>query len=246
MPLKSKLKTIGTLCPYCKAGELQIGEDELSKSDYIIACDNDNCNTIWIAEIKDEILNAGDYGIGGWKYAERLDAVARKTLIRLAQQTGQKDRQQAVHASKALLAESVKIKEKSIEVMEAYQEQLLTLSEHIINEFLPWLSRRIKNIFGEARDKTIERLKTLFKKSDVTELSKEKAVEFWKEEIERSWRKVDMEKIELFFAESLTANEQTKEAFQFTKDLFKDYIKEKKMVSFDDKSAKIIRQQKGE
>jgi hypothetical protein len=54
---------------------------------------------------------------------------------------------------------------------------------------------------------------------------------------------VDLKKIELMFAESLTVNEQTKEAFQFTEDLLKDYIDEKKITIFDNKSAEIIKQQ---
>jgi len=243
MPKKPD-KRIGRPCPYCKEGELIVEQDSISTDDFAIKCNNPECERIWLMDIRDGIIDAGPYGIGGWKYAQRLNDVARKTLVEVTQQKSSKDtKQQIVHASKALLGESTKIKEKSIEVMEAYQEQLLTLAEHIVNEFLPWLSKKMKDIFKEAKDGAIERIEILFKKNNITELSYEKAIEFWKEEVERSWRQVDLKKIELMFAESLTVNEQTKEAFQFTEDLFRDYIDEKKIIIFDDKSAKIIKQQ---
>jgi ssDNA-binding Zn-finger/Zn-ribbon topoisomerase 1 len=243
MPKKQD-KKIGQSCPYCKEGELIIEPDSISVDDFTIKCNNPKCDRKWLTDIRDGIIDTGPYGIGGWKYAQRLNDVARKTLVEVTQQkSGKNTKQQIVHASKALLGESTKIKEKSVEVMEAYQEQLLTLAEHMVNEFLPWLSKKIKDIFKQAKDGTIERVETLFKKTGITELSYEKAIEFWKEEVDRAWRQVDLKKIELMFAESLTVNEQTKEAFQFTEDLLKDYIDEKKIIIFDNKSAEIIKQQ---
>jgi len=184
----------------------------------------------------------GDYvpreptGIGNYKYAARLERKVNKELERVINQGVTAAGLQLVNAAKLILTQTSKTKDDSLALMDAYQEQLLVLADHIVVHFLPSLRTKIKEEFDAEKNLLIERINT-YKEN----LSNDEMIAIIQREIERFSRQISLKKFELYLAESMTENKKVREAFNFSHDLIDTYMDEEK-IEIDTKSQSLIKQ----
>jgi len=186
---------------------------------------------------QDEIAsqyNEGDFvekepsGIGGWRYANRLQEKVFRELEKVVNQGTSGTGQQLVNASKLLIAELTKVKDSSMELMEAYEKQLIILAEFFVEKYLPQLGSRIKkDLKSDIED-------SLSKASDQNDF-----LSTITEGLEKVIRKWNIKRYELLLAELLSEDDETSEAFNFTKDMVHTFLKEKH-VTLADESTLII------
>ena len=173
-------------------------------------------------------------GIGNWKYAERLkQKVFRSLESVLNQGVGTSGHSQFVQAAKALLTETEKTKEDAAEVMMAYENQLIVLSEHLVEIFLPKLGSVLKKDLKRSRDDVIKSI-TEIAKPDKFSLS------MWKAEISRIVRAYDLKRFELILAETMANNPRVSEAFDFSKDLIENY-RQTSEVMIESKHSAVLK-----
>lgn len=170
-------------------------------------------------------------GIGGWRYANRLQQKVFKELESVINQGTSGTGQQLVHASKLLIAELTKVKESSMELMEAYEKQIIIIAEFIVEKFLPNLGRQLKN---EMRDDIEELFAEAREKNNLNT-----AMEFLQVGLDKMVRKWDIKRYELLFAELLADDQETSQAFNFTSDMVDEFLDEK-YVSLADEAALVI------
>ena len=172
-------------------------------------------------------------GIGDWKYAERIRQKVFRSLEKIINQdVGTIGHNQFVQAAKTLLDNAEKTKADAIEIMAAYESQLLILADFLVGNFLLELGGLIKTEFRKAEDEVISKLK------EINELS-EKHIKIWEEQIDKIVRNFELKRYELLLAETMAKNSQVSDAFDFTKDLIDNY-KATESVPIDDKhTAKL-------
>jgi len=170
-------------------------------------------------------------GIGGWRYANRLQEKVFRELEAVINQGTSATGQQLVNASKLLIQELTKVKESSIELMEAYEKQLIILAEFFVEKFLPNLGRKIKSEFKDDIDEIISKA---LKTGNARE-----ALNIIQADLDKLVRKWDIKRYELLLAELLSEDNETSQAFNFTSDMIDTFLKEK-FVTLADESAMII------
>jgi len=175
-------------------------------------------------------------GIGNYKYAARLERKVNKELERVINQGVTAAGLQLVNAAKLILTQTSKTKDDAIALMDAYQEQLLVLADHIVVHFLPALRTKIKEEFDEEKDLLLERINE-YKNN----LSNDAMVAIIEREVDRFARQIELKKFELYLAESMTDNKKVREAFNFSHDLIDTYMDEEKIV-IDSKAQSLIKQ----
>jgi len=159
-------------------------------------------------------------GIGGWQYFDRI----KQKVIRKLEETinmggaAGSGHSQTVAASKTLLEEAAKGKDDAIEVMKAYQDQLIIVAEHLVERFLPALGMKIKQDIRKDQDAAIEDIKKLFSSE-----TNDDAIEEWRKTINRFVRLFELKRFELMLAETMVENKEVATAFDFSHDLIETY-----------------------
>ena len=161
-------------------------------------------------------------GLGGYLYGHRLNLSALNALEDIVRSGGENT--QVVAACKALITETEKMKKSSVEVMQAYEKQLLILAEHIVEHFLPDLAKSIRDYFNELRNTVAQKIKE--EAGDLPEADYE-FMKIWQENLDLFIRRVSLKRFELLFANSLLNNDETREAFGFSKDLLTSFIRDR-------------------
>jgi len=175
-------------------------------------------------------------GIGNYKYAARLERKVNRELENVINQGITAAGLQLVNAAKLILANTEKTKKDAISLMDAYQEQLLILADHIVVHFLPTLRTKIQADFNIEKDLLLEKI-NIYK----DDLSNDEMIAIIKREVERFARQIELKKFELYLAESMTDNKKVREAFNFSHDLIDTYMDEEK-IEIDTKSQSLIKQ----
>ncbi len=175
-------------------------------------------------------------GIGGWRYRERLKRKAYRELEKVMNQGMKVGGSQYVHAVKALLGEATKDTEEAVEVMSAYENQLITMASHIVESFLPNIGRLIKNELNEARDEMQKKVEKSIKETSDPKI----AFRVWRKDFNKFVRQFELKRFELLFAESMAKNKEVNEAFDFSRDLIETFI-EKDDIEFDSKDTAILK-----
>jgi len=190
------------------------------------------------AESLAEFVEYDPPGIGDHKYAER---VKRKVIQKLEgiidQSAATVSHNQFVQAAKALLEIASNMKLDAAEIMMAYESQLLILAEHLVENFLPELGRRIRKEFRAAEKSAIKRISELIK-------PKSTRLKIWSEEIDKIVRTFELKRYELMLAETMASNKAVSEAFDFTKDLLDNY-RTTSEVSLESKSSSRLKKHIG-
>jgi len=174
-------------------------------------------------------------GIGGWRYSHRLQQKVFLELESVINQGTSGTGQQLVMASKLLITELTKVKESSMELMEAYEKQLIILAEFFVEKFLPNLGRKIKAELKDDIDEVISKASNIGNTRD--------ALNTIQIDLDKTIRKWDIKRYELLLAELLSDDNETSQAFNFTSDMVDTFLKEK-FVSLADESAMIITRSK--
>jgi len=176
-------------------------------------------------------------GIGGWQYADRLrQKVFRELEKVLNLGVNIAGHSQLVQAAKALLAEADKSKEGAVDIMMAYQTQLLLFAEHIVELFLPALGISFKKELHEFRDNVIERIT-----SKISAPLNKEFLEIWQEEVSKLVRSFNLKRFELMLAETMIGNKELSDALDFSEDLIETY-RQTDMVDRDSKSVGRLRE----
>ena len=180
---------------------------------------------------EEDLVPEDPQGIGGWRYADRLEKKVLKQLEIVVNQGSSGTGQQLVNAGKTLLAEAAKAKNSAMDLMEAYEKQLIILAEFTVENFLPAMGRRIRKDLRKEKDEILKEIKNapIEKQSDLLENAIEKLV--------RSW---NLKRFELLFAETMADDKEVSDAFNFTKDMITTFIDEK-YVALEDESSLTIR-----
>jgi len=181
--------------------------------------------------LEEDLVPEDPQGIGGWRYADRLEKKVLKQLEIVVNQGSSGTGQQLVNAGKTLLAEAAKGKNSAMDLMEAYEKQLIMLAEFTVENFLPAMGRRIRKDLRKEKDDILRDVKgaPLEKQSDLLESAIEKLV--------RSW---NLKRFELLFAEIMADDKEVSDAFNFTKDMITTFIDEK-YVALEDEASLTIR-----
>jgi len=164
-------------------------------------------------------------GVGGWQYFDRIkQKVIRKLeeAINTGVTTGS-GHSQTVAASRTLLDEAAKGKDDAIEVMKAYQDQLIIVAEHLVERFLPALGMKIKQDLRKDQDAAIEDIKKLFSLDPEESEINNAAIEEWRKTINRFVRLFELKRFELMLAETMVENKEVATAFDFSHDLIQTY-----------------------
>jgi len=169
-------------------------------------------------------------GMGGWRYADRLQEKVFRELEKVVNQGTSGTGQQLVNASRLLIVELTKVKDSSVELMEAYEKQLIILAEFFVEKYLPKLGGRIKKELKQDVELIL---------SKVTEAGKDDAIEVIMEGLNKLVRKWNIKRYELLIAELLAEDNETSAAFNFTTEMVHTFLKEKH-VSLADESALVI------
>lgn len=160
-------------------------------------------------------------GIGGWQYADRLrQKVFRELEKVLNMGVNVAGHSQLVQAAKTLLGEADKSKEDAVDVMMAYQTQLLLFAEHLVELFLPALGTRFKKELHEFRDSIIEKLKASLPTGKQPD---KELLEIWQKEISKLVRSFNLKRFELMLAETMIGNKELADALSFSEDLIETY-----------------------
>ena len=175
-------------------------------------------------------------GIGGWRYRDRLKQKAYRELEKVMNQGMKAGGSQYVNAVKTLLNEATKDTEEAIDVMNAYENQILIMANHIVENFLPGLGRSIKNELNDARDEIQTNVEKTIKDTNDLDV----AIRVWRKEFNRFVRQFELKRFELLFAESMAENKSVNEAFDFSRDLLNTFI-EKDDIEFDSKDTTILK-----
>lgn len=184
----------------------------------------------------------GDYvpeepaGIGNYKYAARLERKVNRELENVINHGITAAGLQLVNAAKLILSNTEKTKKDAIALMDAYQEQLLLLADHIVVHFLPELREIIQKEFDIEKASLLEKM-NVYKDN----LSPIEMIAIIDREVERFARQISLKKFELYFAESMTENKKIREAFNFSHDLIDTYMDEEK-IEIDTESQTLIKQ----
>ena len=175
-------------------------------------------------------------GIGGWRYRERLKQKAYRELEKVMNKGIKIGGSQYVNAVKTLLAEATKDTEEAADVMSAYENQLILMAGHIVENFLPNISRLIKNELHRARDdiqKSVE--KTIKETNDL-----DAGIRVWRKDFNKFVRQYEQKRFELLFAESMAKSKELNEAFDFSRDLIETFI-QKDDIAFDTEDVTILK-----
>ncbi len=183
----------------------------------------------------DEFVSA-EASIGNYKYAAALERKVNKELEKVINQGVTAAGLQLVNAAKLILSNTEKTKKDAIALMDAYQEQLLMLADHIVVHFLPDLRTKIKEEFDVEKDLLVERINV-----HKDNLSGKEMIAVIDREIERFSRQLSLKKFELYFAETMARNKKVQEAFNFSHDLIDTYMDEEK-IEIDSESISLIKQ----
>ena len=172
-------------------------------------------------------------GIGDHMYAERVRQKVIHSLEKVIDQSAASvSHNQYVQAAKALLDIAEKTKLGSAEVMVAYENQLLVLAEHLVENFLPKLGQLIKQELRDIENSVVKKmLETADPEND--------QIKTWKEAIDRAVRVFELKRYELLLAETMTLSERVSEAFGFTKDLIDNYKMTSEIRIEDKDTAKL-------
>lgn len=170
-------------------------------------------------------------GIGGWRYADRLEKKVLQQLEIVVNRGTAGTGQQLVNASKLLMAETAKTKDSAMDLMEAYEKQLIILAEFTVENFLPAMGRRIRKDLRKEKDAILSKIKAAEpeKQSAILEAAIEKIVRRW-----------NLRRFELLFAEIMADDKDVSSAFNFSKDMIETFIDEK-FVTLEDESTLLIR-----
>jgi len=189
-------------------------------------------------EEEEKFVEKEPTGIGGWRYANRLQEKVFRTLEDVINQGLTGSGQQVVNASKALISEVSKMKASSMELMEAYEKQLIILAEFYVEKFLPSLGKQLRAELRTDIDKIMISAEKRKNQDDI--------LKFVKNETETMLRRWGIKRYELLLAELFADDKEVSQAFNFTADMIDTFLKEKH-VSLVDESAIIITksQQKG-
>jgi len=160
-------------------------------------------------------------GIGGYRFGNRLSSKVIRNLEKMIDSGVVGAGNQAVQASRELLKYADNIKKEALDVMQAYEQQLLLLAEHLVEKFLPMIGEKLKadamewkvGVLGDVKDSL---------GTDVGDKGTN-AYDIWEQKIERFSRQFDRKKFEILLAESLLENPKTSDAFDMTVDMIKNY-----------------------
>lgn len=175
-------------------------------------------------------------GIGNYKYAARLERKVHRELEKVINQGVTAAGLQLVNAAKLILQNTEKTKKDSISLMDAYQEQLLVLADHLVVHFLPNLRTKIQKDFSIQKDLLLEKINN-YKNN----LSADEMIAIIDREVERFARQIELKKFELYLAETMTDNKKIREAFNFSHDLIDTYMDEEK-IEIDSEAISLIKQ----
>jgi len=172
-------------------------------------------------------------GIGDHQYAERIKKKVFRALERIISMDASiSSHNQYVSAAKELLAQAEKTKLDAAEIMVAYEDQLLVLAEHLVENFLPKLGQLIKQELRDIENSVVKKmLETADPEND--------QIKIWKDEIDRVVRVFELKRYELLLAETMTLSEQVSEAFDFSKDLIDNYRVTSEIKIEDKNTAKL-------
>jgi hypothetical protein len=137
---------------------------------------------------------------------------------------------------KALLTEATKDTEEAADVMSAYENQLILMAGHIVENFLPNISRLIKNELQRARDDIQKSVEKAIKESNDMAV----AVRVWRKDFNKFVRQYELKRFELLFAESMAKSKEINEAFDFSRDLIETFIQKDDIV-FDSEDVTILK-----
>ena len=196
---------------------------------------------------EDDLTPRYPEGIGGHSYAARLSAQALQALEKIML-AGAGGSNQVVQAAKAMLAENDKTQAASVEIMQAYEKQLIILAEHIVEKFLPRLGKSIEKGFKKDIENIITEIseKLDMSKNAAGELLCEMLFSTMRDGIDKFTRRLSMKKFELLFAKSLSGDDAAKQAFDFAEDLLSSYAEDKaKVYIVEDESAQKILEAQG-
>lgn len=196
---------------------------------------------------EDDLTPRYPEGIGGHGYAARLSAQALQALEKIML-AGAGGSNQVVQAARAMLAENDKTQTASVEIMQAYEKQLVILAEHIVEKFLPRLGKSIEKGFKKDIENIIAEIseKLDMSKNAAGELLCEMLFNTMRDGIDKFTRRLSMKKFELLFAKSLSGDDAAKQAFDFAEDLLSSYAEDKaKVYIIEDESAQKILETQG-
>ena len=184
---------------------------------------------------KSNLVEYDPPGIGDHQYAGRIRQKVIRSLEGVIDQSAASvSHNQYVQAAKALLEIAEKTKADAAEIMMAYESRLLILAEHLVETFLPKLGQRIKKELRAAEKDVGEELSKLLEPDS-------EILKVWKTEVDRMIRKFELKRYELMLAETMAANKQVSEAFDFTKDLIDNY-KTTAEINIEDKDSAKLKQ----
>ncbi len=178
-----------------------------------------------------ELLPEDPQGIGGWRYADRLEKKVLRQLEIVVNKGAAGTGQQLVNASKLLIAETSKTKNSAMNLMEAYEKQLIILAEFSVENFLPAMGRRIRKDLRKEKDAIFKKLK---------KVPPEKQLDLLENMIEKIVRKWSLKRFELLYAKVMAEDKEVSNAFNFTSDMIETFIDEK-YVALEDEATLIIR-----
>lgn len=167
---------------------------------------------------EEELTSRYPEGIAGYLYAERLSVKVLQALEKIVL-AGSSESSQVVQASKALLAETDKTQKTALDVMQAYEKQLIALSGYIVESFLPNLGKSIKEDFRQGQEELLSEIYDKLPDGEATDIVRES--------IEKFVRQIAMKKFELLFAKSLSENENIQQAFGFAEDLLENFVEDR-------------------
>ena len=182
-------------------------------------------------EFKHDYVKEKPSGIGGWRYAHRLSNKVHRALEEIINLGSAGTGQQIVHASKTLLAETNKTKDSAVELMEAYEKQLLILAEHVVERFLPAIGKLLRKELRDHRDEIINKVK---------KAKPEELFSVFLSELERFIRVWSLKKFELLFAESMAENDEVSQAFDFSKEIIETF-KDEKYITLESEETLLIK-----
>ena len=193
---------------------------------------------------KTNLVEYDPSGIGDHQYAGRIRQKVIHSLEGVIDQSAASvTHNQYVSAAKALLEIAEKTKADAAEIMVAYESRLLILAEHLVETFLPKLGQQIKKELRAAEKQVIKKLTEDMGPEDkeLITWANNDQINVWKEEIGRVIRSFELKRYELILAETMAANKQVSEAFDFTKDLIDNY-KTTAEINIEDKNSAKLKQ----
>jgi hypothetical protein len=231
---------LGVLCKYLSARFIA----RMFNAKYQVVLQRVSAHFKSVKETTGSYVPEEPSGIGGWKFADRLKIKAFTALQDVVNQGVKAQGQQLVQACKTLVAEADKMKDESIEIMQAYEKQLLILASHIVEKFLPAIQKYTKKEIKDIQAGVLEDVgREMVEARRADELTVRKAVSIWSDAISKFHRKLSIKRFELLFADSLRDNRGTREAFELTKGLLDKYGSELEVEGiFDDEAVATIRQ----